>query len=65
MAGSGSAPPEYIDGPMRFRRYIVALENGADTERKLALRELGENFDPQAFDLEACNRRLALALKGE
>jgi hypothetical protein len=65
MAGSGSAPPEYVDGPMRFRRYIVALENGADTERKLALRELGEDFDPKAFDLEACNRRLDLALKGE
>jgi hypothetical protein len=65
VAGSGSAPPEYIDGPMRFRRYIVALENGADEERKLALRELGEDFDPQAFDLEACNRRLASALKGE
>jgi hypothetical protein len=65
VAGSGSAPPEYIDGPMRFRRYIVALENGADAERKLALRELGEDFNPQAFDLEACNRRLAAALKGE
>jgi hypothetical protein len=64
VAGSGSAPPEHIDGPMRFRRYIVALESGADAERKLALRELGEGFDPQAFDLEACNRRLASALKG-
>jgi hypothetical protein len=64
VAGSGSAPPEYIDGPMRFRRYVVALESGADAERKLALRELGENFDPQAFDLEACNRRLSSALKG-
>ncbi|MDR3122725.1 MAG: plasmid pRiA4b ORF-3 family protein, partial [Treponema sp.] len=65
VAGSGSAPPEYIDGPMRFRRYIVALESGADAERTLALRELGEDFDPQAFDLEACNRRLSSALKGE
>ncbi|MDR1099859.1 MAG: plasmid pRiA4b ORF-3 family protein [Treponema sp.] len=65
VAGSGAAPPEHVDGPMRFRRYIVALENGADAERKLALRELGEDFDPKAFDLEACNRRLALALKGE
>jgi hypothetical protein len=65
VAGSGSAPPEYVDGPMRFRRYIVALENGAEAERKLALRELGEHFDPKAFDLEACNRRLALTLKGE
>jgi hypothetical protein len=65
VAGSGSAPPEYIDGPMRFRRYTIALESGADAERKLALRELGEDFDPQAFDLEACNRRLSSALKGE
>jgi hypothetical protein len=65
VAGSGSAPPEHIDGPMRFRRYIIALENGAEAERKLALRELGEDFAPQAFDLEACNRRLLPLLKGE
>jgi hypothetical protein len=65
VAGSGSAPPEYIDGPMRFRRYVLALENGAPEERRLALHELGENFDPEAFDLEACNRSLALALKGD
>ncbi|MDR0596933.1 MAG: plasmid pRiA4b ORF-3 family protein [Treponema sp.] len=65
VAGSGSAPPEHIDGPMRFRRYILALENGAGAERKLALRELGENFDPQGFDVEACNRRLLSVLKGE
>jgi hypothetical protein len=65
VAGSGSAPPEHIDGPMRFRRYILALDRGADEERKLALRELGEDFDPQAFDLEACNHRLLVALKGD
>jgi hypothetical protein len=65
VAGSGSAPTEHIDGPMRFRRYILALERGADAERKLALRELGEDFQPQSFDLEACNRRLLSALKGE
>jgi hypothetical protein len=64
VAGSGSAPPEYIDGPMRFRRYIVALESGAEAEKKLALRELGEDFKPQNFDLEACNRRLSSVLKG-
>jgi hypothetical protein len=61
VAGAGSAPPEHIDGPMRFRRYVVALEKGAETERKLALRELGQDFDPKAFDVEACNRSLAAA----
>jgi hypothetical protein len=62
VAGAASAPPEYIDGPMRFRRYIVALEKGADAERKLALRELGQDFESEAFDLDACNRNLASAL---
>ncbi|GHV73182.1 hypothetical protein AGMMS49940_04840 [Spirochaetia bacterium] len=65
VAGAASAPPEYIDGPMRFRRYIVALEKGADAERKLALRELGQDFESGAFDLDACNRTLAAALEGE
>jgi hypothetical protein len=65
VAGSGSAPPEHIDGPMRFRRYLLALERGADAERKLALRELGADFKPQVFDVEACNRRLWSMLKGE
>jgi hypothetical protein len=64
VAGAASAPPEYIDGPMRFRRYIVALEKGAEAERKLALRELGQNFDPNAFDMDACNRSLASILIG-
>ncbi|GHV76261.1 hypothetical protein AGMMS49942_10820 [Spirochaetia bacterium] len=65
VAGAASAPPEYIDGPMRFRRYIVALEKGADAERKLALRELGQDFESGAFNLEACNRRLASLLERE
>ena len=59
VAGEASAPPENVDGPMRFRRYIAALEKGAYSERELAVRDLGRDFDPQAFDLDACNRSLA------
>ncbi|MDR2739371.1 MAG: plasmid pRiA4b ORF-3 family protein [Treponema sp.] len=65
VAGAAAAPPEYIDGPMRFRRYVAALEKGADAERELAFRELGRDFDSQAFDLDACNRNLASVLIGE
>jgi hypothetical protein len=65
VAGAAAAPPEYIDGPMRFRRYVAALEKGADAERELAFRELGRDFDSQAFDLDACNRSLASVLIGE
>jgi hypothetical protein len=65
VAGGAAAPPEYIDGPMRFRRYVAALEKGAGAEKELAFRELGRDFDSQAFDLDACNRGLESVLIGE
>ncbi|AEF83353.1 plasmid pRiA4b ORF-3 family protein [Leadbettera azotonutricia] len=58
VAGEGAAPPEYIGGPLRFRRFISALEGGNDAERKGAAEELGRDFKPEDFDLEACNQRL-------
>jgi hypothetical protein len=58
VAGAGAAPPEGIDGPLRFRRFISALAKGTDAERHGALHELGKNFDPDLFDMEAHNRRL-------
>ncbi|AEF86444.1 conserved hypothetical protein [Treponema primitia ZAS-2] len=62
VAGAEAAPPEYIDGPMRFRRYLAALEQGAETERQMALRELGKDFDSEAFDINSCNRSLAAVI---
>jgi hypothetical protein len=58
VAGAGAAPPEYIGGPLRFRRVLSALEGGSDSERSGARLELGQDFDPGLFDLEACNREL-------
>jgi hypothetical protein len=58
VAGAGAAPPEGVDGPLRFRRFISALEKGNDTERYRALQELGKDFDPELFNIEAYNRRL-------
>jgi hypothetical protein len=58
VAGAGAAPPEYIGGPLRFKRVISALEGGSDSERLGARLELGQDFDPGLFDLEACNRSL-------
>jgi hypothetical protein len=58
VAGAGAAPPEFIDGPLRFRRIISALEKGNDSERMDARQELGQDFDPALFDMEACNRNL-------
>jgi hypothetical protein len=58
VAGEGAAPPEFIEGPLRFRRYLSALERGNETERQTALHMLGLNFDPDAFDMEQTNRKL-------
>jgi hypothetical protein len=58
IAGAGAAPPENIDGPLRFRKILSALTKGTGSERQGALHELGRNFDPDGFDMEACNRKL-------
>jgi hypothetical protein len=60
VAGAGAAPPRFIDGPLRFRRFISALELGSDRERRLALNELGREYDPESFDLDSCNRALRI-----
>jgi hypothetical protein len=58
VAGEGAAPPEYIDGPLRFRKILYSLERGGTTEKNIALNELGPDFKADHFDLETCNREL-------
>jgi hypothetical protein len=58
VAGAGSAPPETLDGPIRFRRYLVILENGSPSEKRKVWQELGEDFDSTAFNTESCNTML-------
>ncbi|MDR1256890.1 MAG: plasmid pRiA4b ORF-3 family protein, partial [Spirochaetaceae bacterium] len=58
IAGENAAPPENIEGPLRFRRFILALETDNAHERTIAIGELGDDFDPEAFDIKECNKRL-------
>jgi hypothetical protein len=58
IAGADAPPPETLDGPIRFRRYLGILENGNPIEKRKVERELGEDFDPLAFNIEACNTML-------
>jgi hypothetical protein len=58
VGGAGAPPPETVEGPLRLRKLLLALERGGELERRGAQRDLGQNFDPEAFDLEACNRKL-------
>ena len=58
IAGSGAAPPEFVAGPVKFRRLVSALESGNDMERLGARQELGPDFIPGDFNIDACNRSL-------
>ncbi|MDR2471147.1 MAG: plasmid pRiA4b ORF-3 family protein [Treponema sp.] len=58
VAGAGAAPPRFIEGPLRFRRFISALERGSDRERRLVQSELGRDYDPEGFDIDSCNRAI-------
>ena len=66
VAGAGASPPEFVEGPVRFKRLVSSLESGSDIERQGARQKLGPDFFPDDFDLEACNRILssAMAFKG-
>jgi len=58
VAGAGAAPPEFISGPVKFRRILYSLESGNDLERLDARQQLGLEFMAGEFDLDACNRNL-------
>jgi hypothetical protein len=50
VAGEGAAPPAFLDGPLKFRKFLAARE-----------RDKTAAYDPEAFDLAELNRRLAAA----
>ncbi|MDR2803824.1 MAG: plasmid pRiA4b ORF-3 family protein [Treponema sp.] len=62
IAGKNSPPPETVEGPLRFRRFISALEINDEPEKEIAQKELGRGFDPSAFDINECNKLLEDAL---
>ncbi|MDR2445927.1 MAG: plasmid pRiA4b ORF-3 family protein [Treponema sp.] len=55
VAGEKAAPPETINGPVRFRKNIFALESGTAEEKQAAKKKLGDEFDPHFFDIDQCN----------
>jgi hypothetical protein len=58
VAGAEAAPPEDVDGPLRFRKLLHALGKGTEAEKQDAQRELGQKFIPELFDMERCNSNL-------
>jgi hypothetical protein len=57
-AGEGAAPPESMNGPLRFKRSLSLLHSANLAERQTALRSLGAKFEEDVFNSNACNERL-------
>lgn len=57
-AGEHACPPEDCGGPWGYVNLLEVLRDPAHEEHGEMLEWLGGEFDPEAFDLEAVNRRL-------
>lgn len=58
ISGKNACPPEDCGGIWGYAELLEALEDEAHNAHELALAQLGQNFNPNAFDLEAVNKAL-------
>lgn len=61
VAGERAAPPEDSGGVYRYSYLLAALDDADDPEHEDALDWVGEDFDPEALDLDRINQRLERA----
>jgi hypothetical protein len=57
IAGKRACPPEGCGGSSGYENFLDALSNPEDTDHELT--GIYEEFDSEAFDLDAVNRKLA------
>jgi len=58
LAGERACPPEDSGGVPGYERMLAILANPKDEEHEDIVEWLGEEFDPEAFDLAAVNEDL-------
>jgi hypothetical protein len=63
VAGERMAPDEKIEGPLRYRRLLNAVENGGMEDRMEAMALLGENYSVNNFVLDEVNHELSILQK--
>ena len=56
--GARACPPEDCGGFPGYMNILEALSDSKHPEREELLEWVGEDFDPEAFNLDAVNRRL-------
>lgn len=58
VAGSRACPPDDCGGPWGYGNLLEAIKDPKHPEHADLVEWLGRPFDPEAFDLDAINRRL-------
>lgn len=60
LAGKRACPPEDCGGVPGYERVLEIVGNPKDEEHEEIVEWLGEEFDPEVFDLEAVNEELGV-----
>lgn len=61
IAGKRAAPPEDVGGVFGYAEFLDAIADPNHPEHEEYLDWVGEEFDPEAFDVEEANRALEYA----
>jgi hypothetical protein len=62
VKGSRACPPEDCGGAWGYGDFLAAVQNPAHESHEEMLEWVGRGFDPEAFDIEAVNKKLATVL---
>jgi hypothetical protein len=58
LTGKRACPPEDCGGIWGYYQLLETIQDPDDREHEEMLDWLGDDFDPEAFDLDAINREL-------
>jgi len=59
LAGEYACPPEDVGGPYGYAEFVQAISDPKHPDRADRLEWVGEDFDPNVFDIETANADLA------
>ena len=59
LAGAGACPPEDCGGPYRYASFVRAIRDPKHPDHRVWREWFDGDFDPEAFDLDAINKRLS------
>lgn len=60
LKGKRACPPEDVGGPWGYAEFLEAIADPENSQHEDMLEWVGGEFDPEAFDLEMVNHRLAI-----